>query len=181
MEPAANLDTVQAARHLGFTQRTLELWRCEDPPKGPPCWKAGNGRTDGVRYSRVDLDAWIAQRKTGWTLADLLADLGNRAGMLKELIPKAHPAGKSWVAQGRYEGMLEAVDALRAYEHPAQDGAWPEERIADARDRLDPDLTMAMVRALADYDQYDGNAAEGGRLLAVAVEAALAKPDGSDG
>lgn len=125
MTEPANLDTAQASAYLGFRVRTLERWRREDPPTGPPCWKAGDGKTDSVRYQLVDLVAWIAQRKSGWTLADLIGDLEKRAAMLKELIPEAHPAANSWAAQGRLEGMSEALDALRAYEHehPGQDGA----------------------------------------------------------
>jgi hypothetical protein len=123
MEPA-NLDTVQAARYLGFKVRTLERWRRDDPPTGPPCWKAGDGQTDGVRYARADLEAWIARRKSGGarSIAELIRELEARSTMLKDLIPEAQGSAKSWAAQGRCEGMCEALDALRAFETPAADG-----------------------------------------------------------
>jgi hypothetical protein len=125
MTEPANLDTAQAAVLLGFEVRTLERWRTQRPRVGPPSWKAGDGKTDSVRYRRADLEGWVHRRVQGIPpLVEAIRELETRAGMLKDLIPEAQGSAKSWAAQGRWEGMCEALDALRAFETPAaQDGA----------------------------------------------------------
>ncbi len=45
-----------AAKILGYSPKTLERWRAEG--KGPKFHKLPGGR---IRYSKADLDAWMAQ------------------------------------------------------------------------------------------------------------------------
>ncbi|NJL27402.1 MAG: helix-turn-helix domain-containing protein [Thermoanaerobaculia bacterium] len=56
--PKANLLTsVEAARHLGFSPRTLENWRLSG---AGPAYLRVSARC--VRYRQSDLDAWVQQK-----------------------------------------------------------------------------------------------------------------------
>lgn len=53
----AGLTVKEAAEYLGITPRTLDVWRCTR--RYPiPYTKVGNR----IRYSKEDLDAWLASR-----------------------------------------------------------------------------------------------------------------------
>lgn len=56
-EPKGMMSDLQAAEYLGVSKNTLRHWRCEK--RGPAYVK--NGRA--ARYSRKDLDAWMAQNR----------------------------------------------------------------------------------------------------------------------
>jgi predicted DNA-binding transcriptional regulator AlpA len=49
------LNTGDAAAYLGISRGTLEHWRTESPPKGPPYVRLGFQ----VRYRTADLVGWI--------------------------------------------------------------------------------------------------------------------------
>ena len=49
------LNTSDAADYLGVSRGTLEHWRTENPPKGPPFVRLGFQ----VRYRLTDLHQWI--------------------------------------------------------------------------------------------------------------------------
>lgn len=49
------LNTGDAADYLGVSRGTLEHWRTESPPKGPPFVRLGFQ----VRYRVADLHQWI--------------------------------------------------------------------------------------------------------------------------
>ena len=51
------LDTRSAARHVNLSARTLEKKRLTGD--GPPFYKLGHS----VRYSREDLDRWLAENR----------------------------------------------------------------------------------------------------------------------
>lgn len=57
-EPRGMMSDIQAAEYLGVSKNTLRHWRCEK--RGPAYVK--NGRT--ARYSRKDLDAWMAKNRS---------------------------------------------------------------------------------------------------------------------
>lgn len=57
---AEYMTTKTAAKELGVGVSTLEMWRTKG--KGPTWIKVGGS---AVRYSRVDLDAWITKQKRG--------------------------------------------------------------------------------------------------------------------
>lgn len=56
--PAEYLTTKQAAKLLNVGASTLELWRAQR--KGPAFIKMP-GAGGAIRYSRADLDAWLAK------------------------------------------------------------------------------------------------------------------------
>jgi excisionase family DNA binding protein len=55
MQKPELLNTGDAAAYLGISRGTLEHWRTESPPKGPPYVRLGFQ----VRYRAADLAAWI--------------------------------------------------------------------------------------------------------------------------
>jgi len=56
MENQRFLSTEEAAEYLGLSIQTLSSWRAGEAPQGPPFHKLGLK----VRYTREDLDAWVA-------------------------------------------------------------------------------------------------------------------------
>jgi excisionase family DNA binding protein len=59
--PAEYLTTKDAAKMLGVGCSTLEVWRANG--KGPPAVKISDSPGGAVRYSRADLDSYIAERR----------------------------------------------------------------------------------------------------------------------
>lgn len=57
------MTTDEAADYIGIARSTLEKWRSKS--KGPKYCKLGAGPKSPVRYTKVDLDAWIASLKVG--------------------------------------------------------------------------------------------------------------------
>jgi len=58
LPPPEYLDTHSAAAYLGLTRKQLEHWRCRGG--GPPFLKVSRRI---VRYSRADLDTWMAEHR----------------------------------------------------------------------------------------------------------------------
>ncbi len=56
-EPGGMMSDIQAAEYLGVSKNTMRHWRCKK--RGPAYVK--NGRA--ARYSRKDLDAWMAKNR----------------------------------------------------------------------------------------------------------------------
>lgn len=54
LQPAAWLSMAEAAKHLGFSRKTLESWRAAGT--GPPAQRVGRR----LRYSRIALDKWAS-------------------------------------------------------------------------------------------------------------------------
>ena len=67
-EPEVWLDTREAAAHLGLSASSLTKWRMTSS-KGPPFCKANFS----VRYSRRDLDAWLAAKRVTSTSTSAVA------------------------------------------------------------------------------------------------------------
>ncbi len=55
--PDALLNQRQTASLIGFSERTLECWRCRGG--GPPFVKISRR---AVRYRRQDMDQWVGER-----------------------------------------------------------------------------------------------------------------------
>lgn len=53
------LNTDEAAKAIGFSQKTLESWRLHGT--GPKYVKIGTGKRSAVRYRPADLATWITQ------------------------------------------------------------------------------------------------------------------------
>lgn len=53
------IDTAGASAHVGVPARTLAQWRYLEKKTGPPYYKVGRA----VRYSRDELDKWLAARR----------------------------------------------------------------------------------------------------------------------
>ena len=51
------VDTREAGRRVGLSEKTLRTYRCEK--RGPPCVKLGAGPRGRVRYRVGDLQAWF--------------------------------------------------------------------------------------------------------------------------
>lgn len=59
--PRAFLNTEEAAHYLSLSTYQLEIWRSQGD--GPPYMKLARA----VRYSRADLDEWMAARRQSHT------------------------------------------------------------------------------------------------------------------
>ena len=51
------VDTREAGRRIGLSEKTLRTYRCEK--RGPPCLKLGAGPRGRILYRVSDLQAWF--------------------------------------------------------------------------------------------------------------------------